>query len=303
MESVQQASDPRLLARLAPLELRARSAVEGFTGGKHSSPHRGSGTTFAEHRQYVPGDELRHVDWKLAARTDRFFVRRYEEETALTGYLVLDLSASMGFHTLEWSKADYGRWLTASLARLLLIQNDRWGLALCQGNTVTEWVPPQGGERHWHDSLSRLESIGVEGEGDPATALSSAVSRMERRGLVIWVSDCLGTAENAAHAAALLRKAGHDLVVLRILDPAEVSFPYGRSTRFEALEGEDVLLLDPRAVRQAYLEEFSNHAAELRRGVRALGADFRRLQTDEPLEVGFIEFLARRASRMRALGR
>jgi uncharacterized protein (DUF58 family) len=288
---------------LARLELRARSAVEGFAGGKHVSPHRGSGTTFAEHRQYVPGDEIRHLDWKLAARTDRFFVRRYEEETALTGYLVLDLSSSMAFSTLEWSKADYGRWLLASLARLLLIQNDRWGLALCQGNSVTEWVPPQGGERHWQDSLSRIESISVSGEGDPATALSSAAARMERRGLVVWVSDCLGSTEKATHAAALLRKAGHDLVVLRVLDPAEVSFPYSRSTRFESLEGSDELLLNPLAVREAYLEEFADHAAKLRRGVRSLGADFRRLQTDEPLEAGFIEFLARRASRMRSLGR
>ena len=298
-----QASDPKLLARLARLELRAKTAVEGLPGGRHVSHLRGSGTTFAEHRQYSPGDELRHLDWRLMARSDRNIVRRYEEETALTGYLVLDSSASMSFTSLEWTKYEYATWLAAALARLLAIQNDRFGLALTGGGAVQHWLPPKGGERHWQALVDILESTEPAEAGEPADALAAAAGRMERRGLVIWLSDCLGDAEAAGRAAARLRRSGHDLLVLRVLDPAEIDFPYGRSTRFEPLELGEFQLVDPRAIRQAYLEEFEKHGASLRRGLRALGADFRRMPTHEPLEAGLIEFLARRSARLSRVGR
>ncbi|KAA3605695.1 MAG: DUF58 domain-containing protein [Planctomycetota bacterium] len=298
-----QASDPKLLARLARLELRAKTAVEGLTGGQHRSPLRGASTTFAQHREYVPGDDLRHLDWRVIARSDRHIVREFEEETDLTGYLVVDGSASMNFKTQEWSKYDYATWTAAAIARLLAIQNDNTGLALTGGAEVNHWIPARRGERHWQHLVEALESAPVDGAGDPAEALVAASGRMERRGLVIWLSDCLGRADHATKAAARLRHAGHDLLVLRILDPAEIDFPYGRSTRFEPLELGEALLLDPRAVRQAYLEEFEKHGAELRRGLRALNADFRRLPTDEPLEAGLVEFLARRAARLRRRGR
>ncbi len=300
---MQRASDPELLARLARLELRARTAVEGLTGGRHPSPLRGSGTTFAEHREYVPGDELRHLDWRLMARTDRPFIRRYEEETALTGYLVVDASASMAFTTLEWSKFDYGVWIAAALSRLLLMQNDRAGLALGAGGEVRQWLPPHSGEGHWRALLHELEQARPAGDGDPAEGLLAIGPRLERRGLVVWISDCLGDPEAAQRAAARLRLAGHDLLVLQVLDPAEVEFPFGRNTRFDPLEGGEFLRLDPRSVRDAYLEELAEHGRRLRRGLRALGADFRRMRSDEPLEAGLVEFLARRAARLRRRGR
>ena len=300
---MQPASDPELLARLARLELRARTAVEGLTGGRHVSPRRGSGSTFAEHREYVPGDELRHIDWKLMARTDRPFVRRYEEETRLTGYVVLDGSASMRFGSLDWRKHDYAVWLAAALARLLEMQSDRFGLAVACGRELRDWLPPRAGEAHFRATIEALERAAPEGEGDPAEALAAAAGRFARRGLVVWISDCLGQPEAAARAAAQLRLAGHDLLVLRVLDPAEIEFPYGRNTRFDPLEGGEFLRLDPRAVRQAYLDEFEEHGAALRRGLRALGADFRRMPTDEPLAVGLTEFLSRRAARLRRAGR
>jgi len=296
---VQRASDPKLLARLARLELRARTAVEGLAGGRHASFMRGSGTTFAEHREYVPGDEIRHIDWRLAARSDRYFVRRYEEETSLTAWLVVDLSASMKFSTLEWNKADYAKWLAASLARLLSLQGDSWGLAVCNGDSVEHWLPARGGERHFQDCVGVLEDFEPNGNGDPATALSLAGARMERRGLVVWISDLLGDVDAAVKATAQLRRAGHDMIILRVLDPAEVEFPWGRSTRFEALEGVEQLLLDPRAVRDAYIQEFEQHGAALRQGLRGLGSDFRRIQSDEALEAGLVEFLARRNARLR----
>lgn len=300
---MRRASDPRLLARLARLELRARTAVEGIMGGRHRSPLRGASTTFAEHREYVPGDELRRLDWRVMARTDRAVVREFEEETDLTGYLVLDASASMGFASLEWTKLDYATWAAAALGRLLVLQNDHAGLAVDGAAGLRRWLPPHGGERHWLHLVEVLESVRPEGEGDPAEGLELAASRMERRGLVIWVSDCLGEPERAARAVARLRRAGHDLIVLRVLDPAEIEFPYGRTTRFDALEGAARLLLEPRAIREAYLEEFESHDRELRRGLRALRADYRRMRTDEPLEAALVEFLHRRSARLRRAGR
>jgi len=300
---VQRASDPRLLARLARLELRARTAVEGLAGGRHRSPLRGASTTFAEHREYTPGDDLRHLDWRVIARSDRNFVRQYEEETDLTGYLVLDASASMRFSTLDWTKLDYATWTVAALARLLVLQHDSAGLFVTAGEALEKWLPPGGTERHWHTMVEMLEGIQPEGSGDPALALETAAARMERRGLVVWVSDCLGDPDLAAHAAGLLRHKGHDLLVLRTLDPAEVHFPFGRSTRFDPLELGERLLLDPRAIRNAYLQEFEDHARRLRLGLRSLNVDFLRMETDQALEIALSKFLALRTARMRRAGR
>ncbi|RMH04654.1 MAG: DUF58 domain-containing protein [Planctomycetota bacterium] len=298
-----QASDPRLLARIARLELRARTAVEGLLGGRHASPRRGSGSTFAEHREYVPGDELRHIDWRLMARSDRPFVRRYEEETRLTCWLLVDASASMAFASGETSKLDQAVGAAAALARLLELQRDRIGLAVARGEEIGEWIPDRGGPGHHRAVLAALAAAEAAGAGEPAAALAALAGRLHRRGLVVWLSDCLGDPEAAARAAARLRHAGHDLIVLRILDPAEIDFPYGRNTRFEPLEAGEALRLDPRAVRRAYLEEFEAHSRRLRQGLRALGADFRRLRCDESLEAALAEFLARRSARLRRAGR
>lgn len=297
------ASDPKLLARLARLELRAKTVVEGLTGGLHRSPLRGSSATFAEHREYTPGDDLRRLDWRLIGRSDRHIVREYEEETDLTGYVLLDASASMSFGSLDWTKLDYATWMAAALARLLTLQRDSTGLGILTGDQIQTWLPPRGGDRHWAQVVGLLENVTCEGAGDPGDALQKAAARMDRRGLVIWLSDCLGEPEKAAQGAARLRYAGHDVLVLRVLDPAEIDFPYGRSTRFDPLEMGEALVLDPRAVRKAYLEEFNEHAARLRRGLRSLNVDFRRMPTNESLESGLTEFLALRAARLRRVGR
>ncbi|MBC8327151.1 MAG: hypothetical protein H8E31_00205, partial [Planctomycetes bacterium] len=156
---------------------------------------------------------------------------------------------------------------------------------------------------HYRLVLETLEAARPEGAGEPADALLATASRFHRRGMVVWISDCLGEPEAAARAAARLRHAGHDLLVLRVLDPNEIEFPYGRNTRFDPLEGGDFMRLDPRAVRQAYLDEFEEHGSALRRGLRALGADFRRMPSDEALEYGLVEFLSRRTARLRRAGR
>jgi len=300
---VPRASDPRLLARLARLELRARTAVEGLQGGRHQSRARGSSATFAQHREYVPGDDLRRLDWKLLARTDRPIVREYEEETSLTLWVVLDVSRSMTFADQEWSKLDYATWAAAALTRLAADQQDRFGVFLARGEDAEPLLPAGSGEGHWAETVAALEAVEPGGVGDPGLGLERAAGLLERRGIVVWLSDALGPPESAARAVARLRHRGHDPIVLRVLDPAEVHFPYRRITQFEDLEGEDRLRLDPRAVRDAYLAEFEAHARELRRRLRQAGCEFRRLETDEALEVGLVEFLSRRSARLRSIGR
>ena len=293
------ASDPKLLARLARLELRARTAVEGMQGGRHRSRARGASTTFAQHREYAPGDDPRRLDWKVLARTDRPIVREYEEESSLTLWLLLDASASMRFGSPGWTKWQYATWLAASLARIAADQQDRVGVLLLRGGQAETLLPAAGGESHWAAIVAALEAAEPAGEGDPGAALEQAAGLLDRRGIVAWITDGFGAPEAAAHGVSLLRHRGHDLIVLRTLDPAELRFPYDQITRFEALEGAERLRLDPRAVRDAYLQEFEAHGLELQRRLRGLGCDFRSMPTDEPLEAGLIEFLARRGARLR----
>ena len=291
---MQQASDPRLRARLQRLELRARTAVEGLRGGRHQSPIKGSSTTFAQHREYVAGDDLRRLDWRLMARSDRNIIREYEEETDLRLWIVLDASASMQFTSGEWNKYEYGSWLAAALARVACDQNDQFGLMLTHGEKLERTLPARGGEGHWKSFCHMLAESEPEGAGDPALGLQLAASQMDRRGLVVWISDFLGTPEGAATGVNLLRRKGHDVIALRTLDHAEVDFPFLRNTRFEGLESDAVLRADPNTIRTAYLEEFEKHGAELRRGLRSAGCAFRRMPIEEPLEVGLVEFLAQR---------
>ena len=297
------ASDPKLLARLARLELRARTAVDGLQGGRHRSRARGSSTTFAQHREYTPGDDLRRLDWKLLARTDRPIVREYEEETSLSLWIVLDASASMAFGSLDWSKWDYATWLAAALARVACNQQDRFGLVIARGANATLVLPAAGGEAHWQALVAKLEELRSGGEGDPGLALQHGAGLLDRRGVVAWISDCFGDPAAAAQGVSRLRHRGHDVLVLRVLDPAEIAFPYDKVTHFENLEGPERLRLDPRAVRDAYLEEFEAHGRELRRQLRGMGCDFRRMPADESLDVGLVEYLTRRGARMRRMSR
>ena len=299
---MQPASDPRLLARLARLELRARTAVEGLRGGRHRSRATGSSTTFSQHREYVPGDDLRKLDWKLVARSDKHIVREYEEESDLTVWIVVDASASMAFATGDWTKFEYATWLAAAIAKVAISQQDQAGLLLTRGEEVERALPARGGETHWRQLAEALAAAEPAGGGDPAPGLEAAAGMLDRKGIVVWIGDCLGDPEAAGRAAARLRHRGNDVLVLRTLDPAEVDFPFERFTRFEDLEGGLPLRADPRAVREAYLAEFEKHGADLRRRLRGLGCEFRRMPTDEPLEAGLVELLARRAARLRRSG-
>ncbi len=289
-----------LLARIQGLELRARTAVEGLPGGGHRSHFRGSSSTFAEHRAYTPGDDIRHLDWKVAARSDRLMVRQYEAETDLATTLLIDASASMSYASGEMSKWEYATWAAAAMGLLMTEQGDRFSLTAHHARAA---LPPhKGGKGHWRETLSQLAAQTPDGTGEPADLLEHSLPQLNARGLVVWISDCLSDPSRILRAAAQVRHAGHDLIVFRTLDAAEVDFTFESNTRFEGLESDLSMRIQPQAVRQAYRAAFEEHADALRIGLLQLGASFLRVRTDEPLDATLATFLARREARLRKEG-
>ncbi|MBT3339490.1 MAG: DUF58 domain-containing protein [Planctomycetes bacterium] len=289
-----------LLARIQGLELRARTAVEGLPGGSHRSHFRGSSSTFAEHRAYTPGDDIRHLDWKVAARSDRLMVRQFEAETDLATTLLIDSSASMSYSSGGPSKWQYATWAAAAMGLLLANQGDRFALAASHEQAL---LPEhKGGMSHWRDTLHQIARQVPQGQGDAVELIEQAIPQLNGRGLVVWISDCLAEPASILRAAAQLRHAGHDLIVFRTLDPAEVDFNFESNTRFDDLESDLQLRIQPQAVRQAYRAAFDEHADALRVGLLQQGASFSRVRTDEPLDAILATFLARRQARLRKEG-
>ncbi|HKE02267.1 MAG TPA: DUF58 domain-containing protein [Planctomycetota bacterium] len=280
--------------------------MEGTVAGLHRSPYRGVSVEFAQHRQYVPGDDLRFLDWKVFARSDRYTVKEFEEETNLTAHVFLDASGSMGFTSVSSAPGEppitkfrYASWVAAALAHLALRQRDAVSLVVFD-EKVRNVVPAGSGRQHLDAMIRAIEAATPSASTTTAKALFESVGAIHRRGLVIVVSDLLGDATEALRALDLLRARGHDVIVLRVLDPAEIHFEYDRMTRFEDLEGPSHLLVDPRALREAYLEEFRVHDERLRRGCVADRIDLERLTTETPLDVGLVAYLGARAARAHA---
>ncbi|MBI3820763.1 MAG: DUF58 domain-containing protein [Planctomycetes bacterium] len=259
---------------------------------------------FAQHRQYVPGDDLRFLDWKVFARSDRYTIKQFEEETNLAAHIFLDASGSMEFTSAsggdeQITKFNYATWTAAALAHLALGQRDAVGLVLFDEHVRTV-VPPAGGKNHYDALIHAIEGAKPSASTNPGKALLESANSIHRRGLVIVISDLLCDADETLRALRLMRARGHDVIVLRILDPAEVHFEFDRMTRFDDMEGPMQLLIDPRAIREAYLKEFKAHDERLMRGCVSDRTDIVRLTTDTPLDVGLTAYLGARLSRMRA---
>lgn len=298
--------DPRVLNRIDRLELKARLVVEGTVAGLHRSPYRGVSVEFAQHRQYVPGDDVRFLDWKIFARSDRYTVKEFEEETNLTAHVFLDASGSMGYSSQEGfddapaiTKFRYGSWVAAALTHLSLRQRDAVSLVVFDEKVRTV-VPPSSGVNHYDEVIRLIEKTEPARATSPGKALVASANAIHRRGLVVLISDLLCDADEVMKAIRLLRARGNDVIVLRVLDPAEVRFDFDRMTRFDDLEGPGQLLLDPRAIRQAYLREFRAHEERLLHGCTSQNIDLVRLATDTPLDVGLVAYLGARASRAKA---
>jgi uncharacterized protein (DUF58 family) len=290
--------DPAVLDRLAGLSLVARTVVEGFMAGHHRSPLRGSSAEFAQHREYVAGDELRHVDWKVFARSDRLVVKEYFEETTLDCHILLDKSESMAYRSLSWSKFDYARWCAAALAHLVLAQRDTVGLVLFD-DEMRQKVPPGGGETQKRGVLATLEAAEPGGKTGIGKVLNWIGGRLRRRGLVVVFSDFFDEPELVVDGLRRLVHGGHEPILFQVLDPLELSFAIDHLVRFDGLEESGVHKLDPKAIRAAYLDELARHNEVLMKQARGLSIDFVQLDTQKSLEAVLSTYLSTRMARAR----
>jgi uncharacterized protein (DUF58 family) len=285
--------DPKVLAAIGRLDLVARTIVEGFLTGLHKSPYHGLSQEFAAHRPYIAGDEIRRIDWRVYARTDRLYVKESEEETNAPVRLLLDTSASLRYAPREMSKLDYARYLVAALAYLATRQGDRVGLA-CFSEEVRTLLPARGGKRHLQTILLALENLESGGQTRLGPVLLRQASQWKRRGLAVIVSDLYDQPEEIVEAVARVRRARHDVVVFHLLDRAE-KFLEGRGTyEFRDLETGETILADTDRIRRAYVERMEGACAYFRRELERAGADYAELDTSEPLDKALAIYLRRR---------
>ncbi|MBS1123125.1 MAG: hypothetical protein H6Q90_5353 [Deltaproteobacteria bacterium] len=299
MTSLPQRIDPAQLARLGSLPIKARVIVEGALSGLHRASVHGASVEFAEHKEYSPGDELRHVDWKAYAKLDRYYVKQFEQESQLTVYLVLDASASMAFAGGGLSKIEYGGLCLAALAYLVTQQQDKVGLVTCGDKRIETVVPPRARTSHLHDLLSVLDGViakGGTGDESPAAALGriAELSR-RRRSLIVLASDLFDDDDATLKAITQLRAQRHDISVLHVLDPHERSFPYDGLTRFESLENDHKMLVNPAAVRREYLERMEKFLTRCRTTLATAGVDYHLVSTDRGLELTLLDLLVARS--------
>jgi uncharacterized protein (DUF58 family) len=288
--------DPTELARYGGLSLVARRVVEGFLTGIHRSPFKGFSLEFAEHRQYYPGDEIRRIDWRVYGKTDRYFIKEYEDETNLKAILVVDASGSMGYRGKQkLSKFEFARQVAASMAYLLLGQLDAVGL-LTHDSQPRAYIPPKTSSKHLFMLLNQLEKTSVGGETSLGTVWDEIASRhLKRRGLVILLSDCFDQVGSLTRALRHLRYGRHEVILFQILAPEELEFPFTNPTKFRNLEvSGNEMNVDARRLREEYLRSFAAHRSDLRRTVEELRIDYQMLRTDEPVGRALGAYLARR---------
>ena len=286
---------PEAIARIARLELRARAVVEGVLAGLHKSPYKGQSVEFLQHREYARGDDLRRVDWKVWGRQDRLYVKEFEEETNLRVTLLVDGSASMNYGSGPLDKYDYAATLAASLAWLALSHGDAVGCCVFD-DKVRANVPPRTKRSHLASVVEVLETPRA---GRPTAflpVLRSLAETLPRRGLVMVISDLLGDRDGVFQGMQLLRKRGHDLVLLHVMDDDELDFPFEGPTRFEGLELPDSIACNPRSLRAGYLAAVGAFLDDVRTRAAAVRCDYSLIRTGEPVDAALVKLLARRAS-------
>jgi len=285
---------PHVVAKLANMELRARLVVEGFIAGLHRRPYHGFSVEFAEHRPYLPGDEIRHVDWKIYGRTDRFYIKQYEEETNLKAYLILDTSKSMTYASAgQMPKLEYASYLAASLAYMMVKQQDAVGLATFD-ESITSFLPPHATRPYLKQLLLTLQQISG-GKGTAAgRSLHLVAERIRRRGLVIILSDLLDEPDQVIAALKHFRHKKNEVIVMHVLDPLERSFAFDHDATFRDLETAEILATQPWHIRKGYGEAFRGFIERYKRECREHHIDYVLLDTRTPFDVALIEYLSKR---------
>jgi len=278
------------------LELRARIVVEGFWKGIHRSPYHGFSVEFSEYRQYTPGDDPRYLDWRLYARSDRYYIKKFEDETNLRCFLLVDNSRSMTYGSLAWTKAQYAHTLAATLAYFLNRQGDAVGL-LTFDEIIREYLPARNRPGHLRQLMLLLEKPAAGAGTDINAALNRIVDVVRRRGLVVLISDLLTPLESLEKNLRALAASGHDIILFRVLDPSELKFTFDKASLFEDVESRRGLYIDPEAARRDYLKRFDAHNAAVQTIADKIGASYSQLGTERPLETALFDFLRARMER------
>ena len=290
-ERVGQFVDPHLLGRIANLKLLARSVVQGFISGLHRSTYLGRSVDFVEHRAYMPGDDIRQIDWRLFARTDRFYVKQFEADTNTNFTVVLDISRSMNFGSVGITKLDYARYLAASLAVFSQGQRDRIGL-ITFDNDIVDFVPPSA--KHLEIVLHRIDRIESTRPSEYRVPLAKVTQAVHRRGIVVLISDLYDEPSAILDAVKGLRYRGNDLIVFHVLDPAELSFPYDEVASYRDLETGEAVPIIPEYLREEYRKLVKAHVNALSKSLGDNRIDYALLDTSTPLDYALFHYLSRR---------
>lgn len=283
--------DPKTLAKIDNLELLARTVVEGFINGLHRSPNLGASMDFAEHRAYMPGDDLRRIDWRLFGRSDRYFVKEFEADTNTNLLVLLDISASMGFASGEVSKLQYAKFLASCLAYFSSRQRDRVGLVTF-ADAIVDYVPPAA--KHLNIVLQTIARATPNGQGSLDAPLNQIAEHARRRQIVVLISDLYDEPEKIVRAVARLRNRGNDLIVLHVLDPAELELPFDDAANFEDMETGEAIPVVPGLLRDQYRTLVADHTATLARLMREERIDYALFNTSQPLDHALFAYLADR---------
>lgn len=288
--------DAQTLARLQGVKLRARAVMEGVLSGLHKSPHQGQSVEFAEHKEYAPGDELRHLDWKAYGKFDKYYVKRYEHETNLRAVMVVDASASMGYRSGSLSKLEVATTLAGALCYLLVRQQDAAGLAVMTDGRFQD-VPPRASAGHLNVLLDALEHTSPNGGTNLRSAADHLAEVLPRRSSVVVLSDFLDENQDALKRILALRQRKNDVAVFHLVDPAELTFPFDDPTLFLDMEGEGRVEVNPREIKESYLEEFGTFLAGVKTACAEADVDYELVRTDERLDEVLLRFLGKRGRR------
>ena len=290
--------DPALLARLGPLQVRARKVMEGVLTGLHKSPHHGQSVEFSEHKEYAPGDEIKHIDWRAFAKLDKYYVKRFEMETNLRALLVVDASGSMAYGRGALTKLQYAAICAGALAYLLSRQGDQVGLCIAGDGGATpgvrDFIPFASSPAHVQELLRRLDSETGRGPTTLTQALDFAAEKAPRRALIIVLSDLFDTTETSIPALKMLRSRRHDVLLLQIHDREELDFPFDDPTRFLSMEDERQIEAQPRQIRESYLAEIGRFLESTRKELARADVEVQQIATDLAPDRVLLELLARR---------
>ena len=293
-ENYLQYLQPHVVSKLANMELRARLVVEGFITGLHKSPYHGFSVEFAEHRQYMPGDEIKHIDWKIYGRTDRYYIKQYEEETNLKSYIIIDASRSMDYASEgNIKKLEYASYLAASLSFMMIKQQDAVGLAVFD-ERVTTYLPPHATKGYLRQILIELQRLKASNKTGAGRSLHQVAERIKRRGLVIVISDLLDSPDEVMAALKHFRHKKNEVIVMHVLDPLERTFAFGGDALFKDLETSDQIRTQPWQIQNAYRHEMAKFLERYKRECRENYVDYVLLDTKTPFDVALVEYLSRR---------